>query len=82
MQNEHIPCEHCGKSVAKLRMCKHIKTQKCQKSQKVNQLIQFEESVFQALEILEKHLEISEIDLKEIFEKHLRNYYYKYLLSK
>ena len=53
-KNEHIPCEHCGKSVAKLRMCKHIKSQKCQKSQKVNQLLQLEDSLFQALEILEK----------------------------
>ena len=53
-KNEPIPCEHCGQLVAKLRMCKHIKTQKCQKGQKINQLLQLEESLFQALEILEK----------------------------
>ena len=53
-KNEYISCAHCGKLVGKLRMCKHIKTIQCQKAQKVDHLIQLEESVFQALEILEK----------------------------
>ena len=57
-KNEQIPCDHCGKLVGKLRMCKHIKTRQCQKVQKIDQLIQLEESVFQALEILEKHLKM------------------------
>ena len=66
-KNEHVPCEHCGKLVGKLRMCKHIKSQQCQraqKAQKVDQLLQLEERVFQALEILEKHLRISKISFK------------------
>ena len=53
-KNEYISCAHCGKLVGKLRMCKHIKTIQCQKAQKVDHLIQLEESVFQALETLEK----------------------------
>ena len=66
-KNEHIPCEHCGKLVGKLRMCKHLKSQQCQRSQKnqkIEQLLELEERVFQALEILEKHLEILKISFK------------------
>ena len=28
--NEKVPCARCGCMVVKLRMCKHIKSQKCQ----------------------------------------------------
>ena len=68
-KNEHIPCEHCGKLVGKLRMCKHVKSQQCQKTQKnqkMDQLLELEGRVFQALEILEKHLEISKTSFKSL----------------
>ena len=57
LKNEQIPCEHCGKLVGKLRMCKHVKSKQCQKTQKLHkmdELLELEQRVFQALEILEK----------------------------
>ena len=69
-KNEYISCAHCGKLVGKLRMCKHIKTIQCQKAQKVDHLIQLEESVFQALEILEK----TSKNVQQILGKTFRNF--------
>jgi len=65
---QKVPCKFCGVLVGRMRMCKHVKSKKCQlhqfgcdKDLKMTQLITMEEKMFQMLDKYFENLSLKNI---------------------